>query len=146
MEGHIVQPVSHHHACNIDGIGNYYGLDNCHFCDWEVCNSFHHGHDPLCLDIIASVGGIKLSVVTLVLASIVILLSPSPILGTSMWFFTAVLAPIGSMTSIVTSVVFVMIVIVNIFILFFLFRGRWLRQLLWFIFTFTFFPPLPLKF
>ena len=46
--------------------------------------------------IIASARGIKLSMVTLVLASIIVLLSPSPTLGTSIWFPTAVLAPIGS--------------------------------------------------
>ena len=55
------------------------------------------------LIIIASVGGIKLSMVTLVVASIIILSSLSPMLGTSRWFPTAVLAPIGSTTSIVTS-------------------------------------------
>ena len=73
--------------------------------------------------IIVSVGGIKLPVVTLVLASLVILLSPSPMLGTSIWFLTTVLAPVGSMTSIVTSVIFVMIIIVNIFIWLFMLRG-----------------------
>ena len=55
--------------------------------------------------IIASVGGIKLSMVTLVLASVIILLSPSPLLRTSVWFPTTVLAPTGSMTSVITSVI-----------------------------------------
>ena len=42
MVGHIVQPVIHHHVSNIDGIGNYYGLNN--------CLSRDHGHDHLCLN------------------------------------------------------------------------------------------------
>ena len=64
----------------------------------------------------------------------------SPMLGTSIWFPTTVLVNIGSMTSIVTSVIFILIIIVYLFILFFLLRGRgkWLRLLLWFGFTFTF--------
>ena len=82
--------------------------------------------------IIASVGGIKLSVATLILASIIILLSPSPMLGSSIWFPTTVLALIGSTASVVTSVIFVMIIIVYLFTLFVLLRGmgRWLRLLL----------------
>ena len=41
MIGHIVLPVSHHHVCNIDGISNYYGLDNCfvHGCDPEIIST-----------------------------------------------------------------------------------------------------------
>ena len=55
--------------------------------------------------IMASMGGIKLSMVTLVLASMIILLSPSPLLETSIWFPTTVLAPIGSTASVVASVI-----------------------------------------
>ena len=89
--------------------------------------------------IMASVGGIKLSMVTLVLASMIILLSPSPLLETSIWFPTTVLAPIGSTASVVASVILI-VIIIYLFILFFLFRGRgrWLRLLFWFGFTFTF--------
>ena len=92
--------------------------------------------------IIAATGWIKLSMVALVLASIIILLSPSPLLRTSIWFSTAVLAPVGSTASVVTSIILVIVIIVYIFILFFLLkgRGRWLRLLLWFGFTFTFLP------
>ena len=45
--------------------------------------------------IIASAGGIKLSTVALVLAPVIVLLSPSPVLGSSIWFPTAVLIPKG---------------------------------------------------
>ena len=84
------------------------------------------------INIIAAMGGIKLSVVALVLASIIILLSPSPLLRTSVWFSITVLAPVGSMVSVVTSIILVVVVIIYIFILFFLFmgRGRWLNLLL----------------
>ena len=80
--------------------------------------------------IMAAAGGIKLF--TVALASIIILLSPFPLLRTSIWFSTAVLTPVGSTASIVTSIILVMVIIVYIFILFFLFRGRgrWLRLLL----------------
>ena len=54
--------------------------------------------------IIASVGGIKLSAVALVLAPVIILLSPSPMLGSFIWFPTTVLTPIGSVASIKTSI------------------------------------------
>ena len=94
----------------------------------------------LIISIIAALGGVKLSVVALVLACIIILLSPSPLLRTSIWLSTTVLAPVGSVASVVTSVILVMVVIIYIFILFFLFRerGRWLRVLLQFGLTFTF--------
>ena len=90
--------------------------------------------------IIASVGGIDLSTVALVLASIIILMSPSPLLRTSIWFPTTVLTPVGSTASVVTSIFLVVIVITYIFILLILLkgRGRWLRLLLRFGFTFTF--------
>ena len=146
MVGHIVQPVIHHHVCNIDGIGNYYGLDIASSITMrsEIISTMATTTSALIIAIvviiIASAGGIKLSMVALVLAWIFILLSPSPMLGTSMWFSTAVLTPIGSMASVVASVILIMIIIVYIFILFFLLRerGRWLRLLLWFGFTFTF--------
>ena len=146
MVDRIVQTGIHHYACNIDGIDSCYGLGNCLFCDCMVYNSFHHGHSHLYHDnshnnfIIAAMGGIKLSMVALVLASIIILLSPSLLLRTSIWFSTTVLAPVGSTTSVVTYIILVMVVIIYIFILYFLFRGkgRWLRLLLWFRFTFTF--------
>ena len=88
--------------------------------------------------IIAAVGGIQLSVVALILASVFILLSPYPLLRTSIWFSTAILAPEGSTASVVTSIILIVVVIIDM--LFFLFRGRggWLRLLLWFGFTFTF--------
>ena len=44
MAGHITPPVSHHHVCNIDGIGNCYGLDNCLAHGHNLCNYYHHGH------------------------------------------------------------------------------------------------------
>ena len=93
-------------------------------------------------------GGIKLSVVALVLAPIIILLSPSPLLRTSIWYPTTVLTPVGSMASVVTSIILIMIVIVYIFILLFLLmgRGRWLKLLLRFSLPLPFFPPLPLVF
>ena len=89
--------------------------------------------------IIASMGGIKLSAVALVLAPVIVLLSSSPMWGSSIWFPTAVLTPIGSAASIMTSIIPVMIAVVYLFILFFLLRGRgkWLRLLLRFGFTFT---------
>ena len=55
--------------------------------------------------IIAAVGGIKLSMVALVLASIIILLSPSRLLRSPIWFPTTLLAPIGSTASVVTSII-----------------------------------------
>ena len=130
MGGHIVQPVNHHHVCNIDGIGNFYGLD--------IASSMTAGSEiisvmamttsaliiAIVIIIIASVGGIKLSAVALVLASLIILLSPSPILGSSVWFPTTILTPIGSMAFIVISIIFIMIVIVYIFILLFLLTGE----------------------
>ena len=88
--------------------------------------------------IMASVGGIKLSVVALVLVPVIVLLSPSSVLGSCIWFPTTVLTPIGSAASIITSIILFMIV-VYLFILFFLLRGRgrWLKLLLRFGFTFT---------
>ena len=52
---------------------------------------------------IASVRGIKLSKVALVLASLIVLLSSFPLLEDSVWFPTTVLTPIGSVASIMTS-------------------------------------------
>ena len=54
--------------------------------------------------IIASMGGTKLSMVALVLAPVIVLLSPSPMFGSSIWFPTPVLTPIGSVASIMTSI------------------------------------------
>ena len=89
---------------------------------------------------IATMGRIELSVIALESASIIILLSPSPLLRPSIWLSTAILVPVGSMASILTSILLVVVVIICIFILFFLLRGRgrWWRLLLWFHFTFTF--------
>ena len=89
--------------------------------------------------IIASAGGIKLSAVALILARVIVLLSPYPVLGSSVWFSTTVLTPIGSAASMMTSIILVSIVVVYLFVLFFLLRGkgRWLRLLLRFGFTFT---------
>ena len=50
MVGHIAQPVYYHHACNIGGIGNCYGLNNCLICGHNLCNYYHHRHIHLCLD------------------------------------------------------------------------------------------------
>ena len=50
MVDHIAQTVIHHHACNIDGIGNYYDPSNCLFLDCVIYNSFHHGHGHLYLN------------------------------------------------------------------------------------------------
>ena len=143
MVDHIVQTEIHYHVCNIDGIDNCCGLYNCLFHDH---NSYHCGHSHLCLNnwiviiIIATTGGIELSAVALVLASIIILLSPSPLLRPSIQLPTAILAPVGSTASIVHSIILIVVIIIYIFILFFLFRerGGWLRLLLWFGFTFTF--------
>ena len=89
--------------------------------------------------IIASTGGIKLPMVALVLAPVIVLLPPSPELGSSIWFPTTVLTPIGSVAYIITSIILIMIVVVYLFILLFLLRGRgmWLRLLLRFGFTFS---------
>ena len=82
--------------------------------------------------VIASVGGVKLLVVILVLAPIIILLSPSPLLGSSKGPSATLLTPIWSVASAITSGVLIMIVVVYLFIgfLFFWGRGRWLRLLL----------------
>ena len=89
--------------------------------------------------VIATTRRIKLSTVALKLASIIILLSPSSLLRPSIWPPTVILAPIGSLASIITSIILIVVIVISIFILFFLFRGRgrWLRLLL-FCFAFTF--------
>ena len=90
--------------------------------------------------VITTTRKIKLPMVTLKLASIIILLSPFPLLGPFMWPPTVTLAPIGSMASIIISIILIVVVVISIFILSFLFkgRGRWLRLLLWFCFAFPF--------
>ena len=90
--------------------------------------------------VIATMRRINLPMVTLELASIIILLSPSPLLGPSVWPPTIILAPTGSTASIITSIILIVVVGISIFILFFLFRGRvrWLRLLLLFHFVFAF--------
>ena len=92
--------------------------------------------------VIATTRRIKLPTVALKLAYIIILLSPFPLLGPSIWPPTVILAPIGSMASIITSIILIVVVVIYVFILLFLFRGRgrWLRLLLLFCFAFTFLP------
>ena len=127
---------------NIDDIDSCHGLCNCLFHDHVVCNSYHHGHGHLCHNsyyynyhgrdsIVCSCFGIGLPNY---------FVTPSPLLRPSIWLSTAILAPVGSVASIVTSIIIIVVVIVYIFILFFLFRGRqrWWRLLLWLRFTFTF--------
>ena len=108
MVDHIAQT---HHMYNIDGIDNHYCLCNCLFCDQVVYESYHHVHSHLCLEIvvviivIATTRRIKLPAIALKLASIFILLSPSPLLGPSVWPPTVILVPIGSTTPIITSII-----------------------------------------
>ena len=146
MVGHIAQHVYYHHVCNIGGIGNCYGLDNYLICGCACCNYYHHSHVHLCLNNycnncygIAPVGCVKLSMVILVLAPIIVLLSPSPLLGSSKGSSATLLTCIWSAASAITSVILIMIIVVCLFI-WFLFlwgRGRWLRLLLRFCFAFA---------
>ena len=140
MVGHIVPPVSHYHVCNIGGVGNCYGLDNCLTCGHNLSNYYHHGHVHLCLNNYCNnyycnslLGGTELSAVALVLTLIIILLASSPLLGTSIRFLAAaLLTPVGFVTSVIASIVFIIIIVVCLFIMFLFFwgRGRWLRLLL----------------
>ena len=89
---HIVQTGIYHHACNIDGIGNS------SMTTWSVivstmATTTSTSIIAIIIIITAAVGGIKLSVVTLALASVIILLSPSHLLRTSIWFFYHCIGP-----------------------------------------------------
>ena len=66
--------------------------------------------------VIASTEGVKLPMVALVLPLIIILLASSPLLGTYIRLSaTALLAPVGSVASIIAPIVFIMIVIICLF-------------------------------
>ena len=101
----IVQTWFHCHVYNIDDIDNCYCLCNCLFCGHVVYEGYCHSHSHLYLDNCCSnycysyTRRIKLPMVTLKLASIIILLSPSPLLGPSVWPPTVILASIGSGSS-----------------------------------------------
>ena len=89
--------------------------------------------------VIATTQGVKLSTVPLVLASINILLSPVPLLRPSIWLSTTILAPVGSMASIITSSSCCGSNYLHLHtVLSVQGRGRWLRLLLGFHFTFAF--------
>ena len=147
MVGCIVPPMSHHLVCNIVDIDSCYGLNNClyHGCDPVVVTTTATSTSTsiiavIIIIVITSAGGAILSMVALVLSPIIVLLTPSPLLGAYIRFSTTTLmATIGSAASVIPSEVFIIIVIICLFILFLFFweRGRWFRLLLKFLFTFA---------
>ena len=123
MVGHIAPPVYHHHVCNIDGIDNCYCLDNCLVHDCDLCNYNHQGHIHLHLYnyynncycnslhgkccIVCSYSGIGPYNCFVV---------PLSLLRSSEGPSAALLTPIWSVASAITSLILIMIIIVYLFI------------------------------